>query len=214
MATVPATPAPDYELIDAYCAAQSNRGNQVGRAVAMCDVYASDGSMIELEVVKDSGTSQGHALKSLVLFLGKIKAVTESDTPVIVTIYTDSQFVSDGLNKWVKNWQTNGWRTKAGGQVQMRETWEQATSLVKEIGCSVIYMSASGANQENLRMALLKQKVEMEVGPVRSASTSAGSSRLPEVYTHELPPQQFRPRHSNHAPSMKSLPKLEGQGAW
>ena len=50
-----------------------------------------------------------------------------------VEIYTDSQYVKNGLTQWIFNWIKNGWKTAAKKPVKNKEFWialkEQADKL-------------------------------------------------------------------------------------
>ncbi len=40
-----------------------------------------------------------------------------------VEIYTDSQYVKNGLTQWIHNWIRNGWKTAAKKPVKNQEYW-------------------------------------------------------------------------------------------
>jgi ribonuclease HI len=42
----------------------------------------------------------------------------------IIHVYTPSDYVAQGATHWVKNWITQGWRTKDGQPVKHREIWQ------------------------------------------------------------------------------------------
>ena len=37
-----------------------------------------------------------------------------------VSIYTDSQYVKNGITLWISNWKQNGWKTSNGKQVKLK----------------------------------------------------------------------------------------------
>lgn len=39
-------------------------------------------------------------------------------------VITDSQYLINGITKWVKGWQKNGWKTREGQPVENRDLWE------------------------------------------------------------------------------------------
>jgi len=41
-----------------------------------------------------------------------------------ILIYTDSQYVKNGITKWIKNWKLNGWKTSNRKPVKNKELWE------------------------------------------------------------------------------------------
>lgn len=42
-----------------------------------------------------------------------------------VALYTDSQYVRQGITQWLPNWVRRGWKTAAGEPVKNRELWER-----------------------------------------------------------------------------------------
>jgi ribonuclease HI len=40
-----------------------------------------------------------------------------------LTIVTDSQYVKNGIEKWMTNWKKNGWKTAAKKPVKNKEYW-------------------------------------------------------------------------------------------
>jgi ribonuclease HI len=53
-----------------------------------------------------------------------IEALTALKRPCHVALSTDSRYVMDGLTKWVKGWQRNGWRTADKKPVKNVELWQ------------------------------------------------------------------------------------------
>ena len=43
--------------------------------------------------------------------------------PSEVTIFTDSQYVKNGIEQWISQWKTRGWRTSAGKPVANQDLW-------------------------------------------------------------------------------------------
>ena len=50
-------------------------------------------------------------------------------------IYTDSKYVKNGIESWIKNWKINGWMTAAKQPVKNKDLWLELDTLVtkKEI---------------------------------------------------------------------------------
>ena len=41
-----------------------------------------------------------------------------------VVLYTDSQYVKNGITVWISNWKQNGWKTSNGKQVRNQDLWQ------------------------------------------------------------------------------------------
>ena len=46
-----------------------------------------------------------------------------------ITIITDSNYVKDGITKWIDNWKNKGWKTANKKPVKNKELWEKLDSL-------------------------------------------------------------------------------------
>jgi ribonuclease HI len=57
-----------------------------------------------------------------------------------VHVYTPSDYATQGLQHWVKNWAAQGWRTKDDQPVKHREVWQSivAESKVRAVNWHVL----------------------------------------------------------------------------
>ena len=49
----------------------------------------------------------------------------------VVAIYTDSEYVRNGITSWIHNWKTKGWKTAANKPVKNADLWQQLDALVQ-----------------------------------------------------------------------------------
>jgi ribonuclease HI len=54
-----------------------------------------------------------------------IRALEALKKPCRVALHTDSQYVRDGITKWIHGWQRNGWRTADKKPVKNAELWQE-----------------------------------------------------------------------------------------
>lgn len=47
-----------------------------------------------------------------------------------LTIFTDSKYVKNGIDKWIYTWKANGWKTSCGGFVKNKTLWKQLDDLM------------------------------------------------------------------------------------
>ena len=57
--------------------------------------------------------------------MGAIMALETLTAPATVILYTDSQYVRQGITLWMANWIRRGWKTAAGDPVKNRDLWER-----------------------------------------------------------------------------------------
>jgi ribonuclease HI len=52
-----------------------------------------------------------------------IQGLNALTRPSEVTIFTDSQYVKNGIEQWISQWKTRGWRTSSGKPVANQDLW-------------------------------------------------------------------------------------------
>ena len=62
------------------------------------------------------------------------KAIEAAARGLKVTVMSDSQYVRDGITKWIHGWKKNGWRTSTGSAVKNVDLWKVLDEAVKAHG--------------------------------------------------------------------------------
>jgi ribonuclease HI len=60
-----------------------------------------------------------------------IEALNALTRPCEVELHTDSNYVKDGLTKWIHGWKKNGWRTADKKPVKNAELWQTLDAATK-----------------------------------------------------------------------------------
>ncbi len=55
--------------------------------------------------------------------MASIKALDYFNDSISATLFTDSKYVKDGIELWIKNWKNNGWKTSAKKPVKNTKLW-------------------------------------------------------------------------------------------
>lgn len=78
---------------------------------------------------EDKTTNNRMELTAVIESLKKIKIENS------IRVFTDSEYLINGITKWIFGWSSNNWRTKAGGDVLNKDLWQKLSELVanKEI---------------------------------------------------------------------------------
>jgi ribonuclease HI len=79
------------------------------------------------------------ALEAL-LAMSKVKKLSTN----LITIYTDSKYVIQGITSWVHGWKKNGWKTADGKDVANRELWEALHEVTVKNGFRVDWLYVPG----------------------------------------------------------------------
>ncbi|MCX6819983.1 MAG: ribonuclease HI [Candidatus Adlerbacteria bacterium] len=85
------------------------------------------------ENVFELGGREQHTTNNRMELKGAVEALVHAphkDAPA--TVYTDSRYVINGITKWVKGWEANGWVTQNKKPVLNRDLWEQLVSAVRD----------------------------------------------------------------------------------
>lgn len=59
-----------------------------------------------------------------------IEALTALKQACAVEFHTDSNYLRDGITKWLAGWQRNGWQTKSKQPVKNEDLWRQLAAAV------------------------------------------------------------------------------------
>lgn len=60
-----------------------------------------------------------------------------------ITVFSDSQYVINGISQWIKKWRKNNWRSKAG-PVKNQDLWKELDSLNAEFNGRVTWKWVKG----------------------------------------------------------------------
>ena len=85
-------------------------------------VRGPDGSEQEASGGEASTTNNRMELLSVINGLKSLR------DPAIVDLYSDSQYVVNGLREWIDGWKARGWR-RPGGAVKNLELWQELDRL-------------------------------------------------------------------------------------
>ncbi len=66
-----------------------------------------------------------HTTNNRMELMAAIQALEALKRPCRVELTTDSQYLRDGITRWLKNWRRRGWRTASGGVVKNQDLWER-----------------------------------------------------------------------------------------
>ena len=61
--------------------------------------------------------------------LAAIRALETHKRPCKVRITTDSQYLMNGITRWLKNWKKRGWKTSQNTPVKNADLWQQLDAI-------------------------------------------------------------------------------------
>ena len=80
-----------------------------------------------------------------------IEGLNALKRPCIVKLSTDSRYVMDGLTKWIKGWQKNGWKTAAKQPVKNADLWQQLLDAAKPHRIEWVWVKGHAGHPDNER---------------------------------------------------------------
>jgi len=83
--------------------------------------------------------------------MAAIAALEAIRRPVPVRIHTDSQYLKDGITKWIHGWKRNGWRTAGRDPVKNRDLWERLDALTGLVAVEWHWIKGHAGHPENER---------------------------------------------------------------
>tara|TARA_B100001250_G_scaffold104215_1_gene87910 strand:+ start:1773 stop:2210 length:438 start_codon:yes stop_codon:yes gene_type:complete len=80
-----------------------------------------------------------------------INALKELNRSCDIIITTDSNYVKDGITKWIYNWKKNGWKTANKKPVKNKELWLELDNLVTQHQINWKWIKGHSGHPENER---------------------------------------------------------------
>ena len=83
--------------------------------------------------------------------LAAIRALEALKRPCAVTLTTDSNYVKDGITKWIFGWQKNGWKTADRKPVKNAELWQELLAAARPHKIDWRWVKGHAGHPENER---------------------------------------------------------------
>src|SRR6201986_5000110 len=83
--------------------------------------------------------------------MAAIQALEALSRPSTVQLYIDSKYVLDGITKWIKGWQRNGWRTASKQPVKNEDLWRRLVEAMDGHDISWTWVKGHAGDEGNER---------------------------------------------------------------
>lgn len=90
--------------------------------------------------------------------MAAIMALKTLKKPSYLDIYTDSQYLKNGITKWISNWKHRGWKTAAGSPVKNEDLWKTLDNLIHGHDIRWKWVKAHAGDSGNERADRLANK--------------------------------------------------------
>ena len=105
----------------------------------------------ERELVGGEALTTNNRMELMAAISG-LEALTEGCG---ITLFTDSQYVRQGITEWMPNWVRRGWKTAAGAPVKNRDLWERLHAAIQRHRIDWRWVKGHSGDPDNERVDAL-----------------------------------------------------------
>jgi ribonuclease HI len=127
---------------------------------------------------KELKGGEPHTTNNRMELMAAIAALEALKKPCLVDIYTDSQYLRDGVMKWIKNWKRNGWRTADNKPVKNVDLWQRLEAALERHQVRWHWVRGHAGDAMNERADQLAREA---IAAIRSGAIGALSSGEPRT---------------------------------
>jgi ribonuclease HI len=102
-------------------------------------------------VEKDLSGGETPTTNNRMELMAAIRALEALKRPSHVTLSTDSRYVMDGLTKWLKGWQRNGWKTASKQPVKNADLWRELIAAAEPHRIEWVWVKGHAGHPDNER---------------------------------------------------------------
>ena len=100
---------------------------------------------------KELSGGEGQTTNNRMELMGAISALEALKRPCEVEMHVDSQYVKDGITKWIHGWKKNGWKTADKKPVKNAELWQRLDDALKLHKVSWHWVKGHAGHDDNER---------------------------------------------------------------
>lgn len=116
------------------------------------------------DVEKELSGNEADTTNNKMELTAVISALSALKEPCNITLYTDSRYVMDGIEKWIANWKQNGWKTSnKKAPVKNVELWQKLDSLQAVHDIRWVWVKGHAGHKENERCDELARTAAQQI---------------------------------------------------
>ena len=92
-----------------------------------------------------------------------IRALTAAKKHDELELHTDSQYVKNGMEKWVQQWKNNNWKNAERKPVKNKELWQQLDQLAQTKRIKWVWVKGHAGHDMNERCDTLARTAAEEI---------------------------------------------------
>jgi ribonuclease HI len=128
--------------------------------------------------VKEFKGGEPHTTNNRMELMAAIAALEALKRPCLVDIHTDSQYLRDGIMRWISRWKRNGWRTAEKKPVRNADLWQRLDELCGQHQVRWHWLRGHAGHALNERADALAREA---IAAVRAGAMGALAKPRPEA---------------------------------
>ena len=101
--------------------------------------------------MKELSGGEANTTNNRMELMAAIMALEALTRPSLVELHTDSQYLRDGITKWIHGWKRNGWKTADKKPVKNVELWQRLDAALQRHEVSWHWVKGHAGHDENER---------------------------------------------------------------
>ncbi|CEM61958.1 ribonuclease HI [Treponema phagedenis] len=85
----------------------------------------------------------------LAAVINALQAISQNYASARICLYTDSQYVKNGITEWIQKWKKNGWKTASKQPVKNQDLWLLLDKLSSELKPEWNWVKGHAGNKFN-----------------------------------------------------------------
>lgn len=107
--------------------------------------------------------SERHTTNNRMELMAAIKALEQLKSPSLANVFTDSQYLRQGMTAWLTQWKRNGWRNAQKEPVKNMDLWQQLDQLANTHQINWHWVKAHAGHPDNERVDALANQAITEL---------------------------------------------------
>jgi ribonuclease HI len=100
---------------------------------------------------KELSGGEAHTTNNRMEITAAVEALNALKRPCKVSMHVDSQYVKDGITKWIHGWKRNGWKTADKKPVKNVELWQALDEAIRRHDISWHWVKGHDGHPDNER---------------------------------------------------------------
>lgn len=103
-------------------------------------------------VEKEMSGGEQETTNNRMELMAAIKGLESLKHPSKVKLVTDSQYVKDGITKWISGWEARGWKTADKKPVKNVDLWKRLQQAMNAHSVDIVWVRGHDGHAENERV--------------------------------------------------------------